>query len=198
MTVPQRSPPSSPSALCWSEGLLQSRWSPAESNTAAEWFVLLQLTSRVSASSVSILTLWYSTTSSIKSIPSASGIRTPLFVQSDQRNTGRHNGLTWAVSVFRINRFLLLMRGTTDICSIVFRGACRGISWWTDRQSVISTVMWSQIRVGELHMTLTARDSRADWLEKILNLEIKKWKISVTSVITAFPFSNTTVSFWIQ
>lgn len=77
--------------------------------------------------STNTLTLWYSTTSSMKSIPSARGIRTPLLVQSEVGNRICESSFKDLRSRMRI-RVLLLIRGTTDICSMVFRGACRGIS----------------------------------------------------------------------
>lgn len=93
------------------------------------------------------LTLWYSTTSSMKSIPSARGTRTPRFVQSEHthrstQSVQHHATLTHAhthsqsVHHHSVFKYVLLIKGTTDICNIVFRGACRGINWWTDRQTV--------------------------------------------------------------
>lgn len=87
------------SALCWSEDLLRWRWNPAEINTTA---VITRGQQRAGTEGGGVevrgitcdlwkysimckhrLTLWYSTTSSTKSIPSARGIRTPRFVQSE-------------------------------------------------------------------------------------------------------------------
>lgn len=78
------------------------------------------------------LTAWFVTTSFTKSIPSGSGICTPRRVRSVSVNGWLSLGPPSSPHLPPTPLpppTLPLSRGITPICSMVFRGACSGISW---------------------------------------------------------------------